>query len=109
MVGIAILHPSLSLLCIYNHLHVHKCHSGQFVHCRYNGGPEIPRKILSEGYYSKNFSIEVYPLCLCLVDARDNSERTIRISRKVPSPILSNLLCMADIYLFFYKPWYWSI
>ncbi|KAH7686774.1 ubiquitin carboxyl-terminal hydrolase 4/11/15 protein [Dioscorea alata] len=59
----------------------------------YNGGPEIPRKILSEGYYSKNFSVEVYPLCLCLVDARDNSERTIRISRKASVGDLYKVVC----------------
>ncbi|KAJ0971167.1 hypothetical protein J5N97_019126 [Dioscorea zingiberensis] len=59
----------------------------------YRGGPEIPRKLLSEGFYSKNFSVEVYPLCLCLIDARDNSERTIRISRKASVGELYKMVC----------------
>lgn len=65
---------------------IHFYHSGLFG--RYKGGPEVPRKVISEGILVKELRIEVYPLCLKLIDARDDSQRTIRIiSRKVPSCI----------------------
>ncbi|KAG1362698.1 Ubiquitin carboxyl-terminal hydrolase 10 [Cocos nucifera] len=49
----------------------------------YKGGPELPRKVISEGTIVKELRVEVYPLCLKLIDARDDSQRTIRISRKI--------------------------
>ncbi|XP_039138079.1 ubiquitin carboxyl-terminal hydrolase 9-like [Dioscorea cayenensis subsp. rotundata] len=59
----------------------------------YNGGPEIPRKLISDGLNGKNFVVEVYPLCLCLVDGRDNSQRGIRISRKATVGKLYEIVC----------------
>lgn len=60
-----------------------------FIYCnlsssffRYKGGPELPRKLISEGVHN-SLIVEVYPLHLKLVDARDNSQRTIRMSRQV--------------------------
>ncbi|KAJ0968755.1 hypothetical protein J5N97_021632 [Dioscorea zingiberensis] len=59
----------------------------------YKGGPEIPRKLISDGLNGKNFVVEVYPLYLCLVDARDNSQRDIRISRKATVGELYKMVC----------------
>lgn len=50
---------------------------------RYKGGPPLPRKLISQGIHSKSFSIEVYPLCLQLIDARDSTQSIIRISKRV--------------------------
>lgn len=50
---------------------------------RYKGGPPIPRKMISQGVNQRNFSVEVYLLCLKLIDARDGSECTVRLSKKV--------------------------
>lgn len=50
---------------------------------RYKGGPPLPRKLISQVFFGKNFSIEVYPLCLKLIDSRDNTQSIIRISKKV--------------------------
>lgn len=49
---------------------------------RYKGGPVLPRKMISAGD-SKQFSVEVFPLCLYLVDLRDKSETVIQLSKKV--------------------------
>ncbi|XP_008811872.2 ubiquitin carboxyl-terminal hydrolase 9-like [Phoenix dactylifera] len=59
----------------------------------YKGGPELPRKVISEGIIVKEFRVEVYPLCLKLTDARDNSQRTIRISRKATVRELYKTVC----------------
>lgn len=48
----------------------------------YRGGPVLPRKMISAGD-SKQFSVEVFPLCLYLVDSRDKTETVIRLSKKV--------------------------
>ncbi|CAL9158927.1 unnamed protein product, partial [Musa hybrid cultivar] len=45
----------------------------------YQGGPELPRKVISEGYIIERFNVEVYPLCLQLVDGRDKSQRAIKM------------------------------
>ncbi|XP_010908130.1 ubiquitin carboxyl-terminal hydrolase 9 [Elaeis guineensis] len=59
----------------------------------YKGGPELPRKVISEGINVKEFRVEVYPLCLKLIDARDNTQRTIRISRKATVSELYKTVC----------------
>jgi hypothetical protein len=51
--------------------------------CRYKGGPEIPRKVYIDDPIRKIYIVDVYPLCLKLIDGRNCSEKTIRISRKV--------------------------
>ncbi|KAK8915991.1 Ubiquitin carboxyl-terminal hydrolase 9 [Platanthera zijinensis] len=59
----------------------------------YKGGPEIPRKVISEGINSKSFRVEVYPLILKLIVARDNSQRIIMMSRKASVKDLYNEVC----------------
>ncbi|XP_022929032.1 ubiquitin carboxyl-terminal hydrolase 9-like isoform X1 [Cucurbita moschata] len=48
----------------------------------YKGGPPLPRKLISQGVTQKNFFVEVYLLCLKLIDSRDGSECIIRLSKK---------------------------
>lgn len=60
----------------------------------YRGGPELPRKVISEGFITKKFNVEVYPLCLQLVDGRDKSQRTLKISRMASVRELYNMVCM---------------
>ncbi|KAJ6380475.1 hypothetical protein OIU76_017025, partial [Salix suchowensis] len=49
----------------------------------YKGGPTLPRKMISQGVFNKmQFNVEVYPLCLKLIDSRDDSESTTQISKK---------------------------
>jgi len=48
----------------------------------YKGGPEISRKVVFGNPTHKDYIVDVYPLCLKLIDGRDNSEQNIRISRK---------------------------
>lgn len=62
------------------------------LHEWYKGGPELPRKLISEGVY-KSLIVEVYPLCLKLVDARDNSQRTITMSRQASVGELYTRVC----------------
>lgn len=50
---------------------------------RYKGGPALPRKLISQGDVNKQFNVEVYPLCLKLIDSRDQSQTVIRFSKKV--------------------------
>eukprot|EP00268_Persea_americana_P027801 TRINITY_DN27076_c0_g1_i2.p1 TRINITY_DN27076_c0_g1~~TRINITY_DN27076_c0_g1_i2.p1 ORF type:complete len:926 (-),score=172.52 TRINITY_DN27076_c0_g1_i2:429-3206(-) len=59
----------------------------------YRGGPPIPRKLISQGFLIKSFSVEVYPLCLQLIDARDNTHTIIRISRKASIRELYDRVC----------------
>ncbi|KAJ6832182.1 ubiquitin carboxyl-terminal hydrolase 9-like [Iris pallida] len=63
------------------------------LHEWYKGGPELPRRLISEGVIAKSFSVEVYPLCLQLIDARDYSQRIIRISRKASVGELYSKVC----------------
>lgn len=60
----------------------------------YKGGPEIARKVISESINSRSLRVEVYPLILKLIDARDNSQRTIIMSRKASVRELYNEVCM---------------
>ncbi|KAL6571157.1 Ubiquitin carboxyl-terminal hydrolase 9 [Orobanche hederae] len=49
----------------------------------YKGGPALPRRMISEGVANrKQFSVEVYPLNLKLIDSRDNSVSHMKISKK---------------------------
>ncbi|XP_010538864.1 PREDICTED: ubiquitin carboxyl-terminal hydrolase 10-like [Tarenaya hassleriana] len=48
----------------------------------YKGGPPIPRKLICQGFYSKTYSVEVYPLSLTLTDGRDGSNSVIRLSKQ---------------------------
>ncbi|KAL0331584.1 UNVERIFIED_CONTAM: Ubiquitin carboxyl-terminal hydrolase 10 [Sesamum angustifolium] len=48
----------------------------------YKGGPALPRKMISVGDQHKQFIVEVFPLCLRLIDSRDQSEVAIRLSKK---------------------------
>ncbi|XP_021900361.1 ubiquitin carboxyl-terminal hydrolase 9-like isoform X1 [Carica papaya] len=60
---------------------------------RYKGGPAIPRKLISQGVYVKNYCVEVYLLCLKLIDSRDESETTIRLSKKASIRELYEKVC----------------
>ncbi|CAN8314025.1 unnamed protein product [Cochlearia groenlandica] len=59
----------------------------------YKGGPPIQRKLISQGFYSKNYSVEVYPLCLKLVDSRDESSTIIRLSKQASISQLYEMAC----------------
>ena len=92
---------SLSLTHTHTHTHTHFCIYFKTTVClcalvlliysvtlsfRYKGGPALPRKMISQGVFNKKqFNVEVYPLHLKLIDSRDDSESTIRISKKVLS------------------------
>lgn len=52
---------------------------------RYKGGPGLQRKMISVGEQHKQFSVEVFPVHLRLIDSRDQTEAVIRLSKKVPS------------------------
>lgn len=75
----------------------------RLVICRYRGGPPIPRKLISQGFLIKSFSVEVYPLCLQLIDARDNTHTIIRISRKVLLVFLLSIDIFLNMILFYQK------
>lgn len=59
----------------------------------YKGGPALPRKLISQGVGPKQYSIEVYPLCLKVTDARDNSVSIIKLSKKATVSELYELVC----------------
>nr|TKR75027.1 ubiquitin carboxyl-terminal hydrolase 9-like isoform X3 [Populus alba] len=60
----------------------------------YKGGPTLPRKMISQGVFNrKQFNVEVYPLRLKLIDPRDDSESTIRISKKASLQELYERVC----------------
>ncbi|KAH1075257.1 hypothetical protein J1N35_027585 [Gossypium stocksii] len=59
----------------------------------YKGGPELPRKMILQGVYHKKFDVEVYPLCLKLIDSRDESQSTIWLSRKASLTELFQKVC----------------
>lgn len=59
---------------------------------RYKGGPALPRKMMSVGNQQKQFSVEVFPLSLRLIDSRDQSEVIIRLSKKVRSSAFNLIL-----------------
>lgn len=60
----------------------------------YKGGPALPRKlILQEGVKHQQFNVEVYPLCLNLIDSRDNSQSVVRLSKKASLQELHERVC----------------
>ncbi|XP_077234151.1 ubiquitin carboxyl-terminal hydrolase 9-like [Tasmannia lanceolata] len=59
----------------------------------YKGGPSLPRKLISQGFHHKGFSVEVYPLCLQLIDAKDNTQSIIRISKRASVRELYDKVC----------------
>lgn len=59
----------------------------------YKGGPEIPRKVIFDNPTDKTYVVDVYPLCLKLIDARDDSEKVFRISRKAKVHELYSMVC----------------
>ncbi|CAF2125121.1 unnamed protein product [Brassica napus] len=59
----------------------------------YSGGPPIPRKLICQGFYSRSFSVEVYPLCLLLTDARDDSITAIRLGKQASIKELYEKVC----------------
>ncbi|KAG4171926.1 hypothetical protein ERO13_A12G241400v2 [Gossypium hirsutum] len=63
------------------------------LHGWYKGGPELPRKMILQGVYHKKFDVEVYPLCLKLIDSRDESQSTIWLSRKASLTELFQKVC----------------
>lgn len=60
----------------------------------YKGGPALPRKMILQGYHNKSYSVEVYLLCLKLIDSRDNSQSIIRMSRKASTHDLYEKVCI---------------
>ncbi|KAK1400595.1 hypothetical protein POM88_000200 [Heracleum sosnowskyi] len=58
----------------------------------YKGGPVLPSKMISVGV-GQELVVEVYPLCLKLIDARDGSESTIRLSKKASLHELHERVC----------------
>ncbi|XVF53187.1 hypothetical protein PTKIN_Ptkin05aG0080200 [Pterospermum kingtungense] len=63
------------------------------LHEWYKGGPALPRKMISQGIHHKNFDVEVYPLCLKLIDSRDESQSVICLSRKASVTELFQRVC----------------
>ncbi|XP_021757775.1 ubiquitin carboxyl-terminal hydrolase 10-like [Chenopodium quinoa] len=59
----------------------------------YNGGPPLPRKLISQGAINKKFNVEVYPLSLKLTDSRDNSQSDISFSKKASTLELYEKVC----------------
>ncbi|KAJ4955135.1 hypothetical protein NE237_011918 [Protea cynaroides] len=59
----------------------------------YKGGPALPRRLISNGVLHKNFTVEVYRLCLHLIDSRYNSQSVIRISKKASVRELYDRVC----------------
>ncbi|CAN1139102.1 Ubiquitin carboxyl-terminal hydrolase 9 [Linum perenne] len=60
----------------------------------YKGGPALPRKMISQGIFDKRqLNVEVYPLRLKLIDFRDQSISTIRLSKKATSHELYEKVC----------------
>ncbi|KAK1351937.1 hypothetical protein POM88_053818 [Heracleum sosnowskyi] len=58
----------------------------------YKGGPVLPRKMISVGV-RQELVVEVYPLCLKVIDARDRSVSTIRLSKKASLHELHERVC----------------
>ncbi|KAE8717492.1 Ubiquitin carboxyl-terminal hydrolase 9 [Hibiscus syriacus] len=63
------------------------------LHEWYKGGPALPRKMILQGVYHRNFDVEVYPLCLNLIDSRDESQLAIWLSRKASVTELFQRVC----------------
>ncbi|XP_058203138.1 ubiquitin carboxyl-terminal hydrolase 9-like isoform X2 [Rhododendron vialii] len=61
--------------------------------CWYKGGPALPRNLISQGDFNKQFNVEVFPLCLKLIDSRDNRQLIIRLSKKASLQELYQRVC----------------
>ncbi|KAI4326771.1 hypothetical protein L6164_019308 [Bauhinia variegata] len=59
----------------------------------YSGGPPLPRKLISQGVEHNKYNVEVYPLCLKVIDSRDNSESVIKLSKKATICELYEIVC----------------
>ncbi|EOA12011.1 hypothetical protein CARUB_v10012691mg [Capsella rubella] len=59
----------------------------------YTGGPPIERKMICQGFYSRSYSVEVYPLCLMLTDRRDESKKAIRLGKQASVKQLYEKVC----------------
>ncbi|XP_022722128.1 ubiquitin carboxyl-terminal hydrolase 9-like isoform X2 [Durio zibethinus] len=59
----------------------------------YKGGPSLPRKMILQGFYHRKYNVEVYPLCLKLIDSRDDSQSIIWLSRKASVTELFQKVC----------------
>ncbi|XP_077248420.1 ubiquitin carboxyl-terminal hydrolase 10-like [Tasmannia lanceolata] len=59
----------------------------------YKGGPALPREMISQGFHHKGFSVEVYPLRLQLIDAKDDSRSIFHISKRASVRELYNRVC----------------
>ncbi|XP_057511113.1 LOW QUALITY PROTEIN: ubiquitin carboxyl-terminal hydrolase 9-like [Actinidia eriantha] len=59
----------------------------------YKGGPALPRKLISQGDVNKQFNVEVFPLCLKIIDSRDNSQSVIKLSKKASLHELYERVC----------------
>ncbi|GKV04041.1 hypothetical protein SLEP1_g16256 [Rubroshorea leprosula] len=59
----------------------------------YKGGPPLPRKMLLQGIYQNDFVVEVYPLCLKLIDSKDESQSIICLSKKASVRELLEKVC----------------
>ncbi|KAL1568811.1 ubiquitinyl hydrolase 1 [Salvia divinorum] len=59
----------------------------------YKGGPVLQRKMISVGEQHKQFSVEVFPVQLRLIDSRDHSEAVIRLSKKASLRSLYEKVC----------------
>ncbi|KAL5766085.1 hypothetical protein ACOSP7_016702 [Xanthoceras sorbifolium] len=58
----------------------------------YKGGPALPRKMICEGVFSEK-RVEVYPLSLKLIDSRDDSQLTLKLSKKASIRELYQEVC----------------
>ncbi|KAK3228187.1 hypothetical protein Dsin_008049 [Dipteronia sinensis] len=58
----------------------------------YKGGPALPRKMICEGIFSEK-RVEVYPLSLKLIDSRDDSQLTLKLSKKASIRELYHKVC----------------
>ncbi|CAI9100996.1 OLC1v1038210C1 [Oldenlandia corymbosa var. corymbosa] len=58
----------------------------------YEGGPVIARKMIAVGD-SKQLVVEMFPLCLRLIDSRDDSECLVRLSKKASLGELYEVVC----------------
>ncbi|XWS50184.1 hypothetical protein CRYUN_Cryun12cG0067200 [Craigia yunnanensis] len=63
------------------------------LHEWYKGGPALPRKMILQGVHHRKFDVEVYPLCLKLIDSRDESQSVIWLSRMASVTELFRRVC----------------
>ncbi|KAH9774862.1 ubiquitin carboxyl-terminal hydrolase 10 [Citrus sinensis] len=76
--------------------------------CWYKGGPALPRKMISEGIVNEK-RVEVFLLCLKLIDSRDNSQTVIRLSKKnLFNKLIHSIACAVLHLLFTWKARIWD-